>query len=121
MSDVYDEFLELEAQSGATQISMGDLTPNKPYPLCAVKVTCHPDIGRRVRAYGDHDSEYVFFTGRFRQLTDLQIAAVNNDVAAERPPPALRYTWDPTGGPSEWRLKDMIVSTSPLILKPDVT
>jgi len=103
MADVYDEFLEMEAQSGATQISMGDLTPNKAYVICAVEVTRHPDIGRGVRASIENNTRYVFFTGRFRQLTDTQIATINSDVAAGRPP-ALLYL-GPDGRPQRMAIR----------------
>jgi len=90
MSDVYDELNELEAQSAATQVALGDLDVNRPYPMSAVEATRHPDIGRGVRAYILQNTRFVFFTGRFRNLSDVQLAAINADIAAGRPP-ALLY------------------------------
>jgi len=84
MSDVYDEFFwaSNSRNSRTTQVSMGDLTPNRPYVIYAVEVTRHPDIGRGVPAYIEHHTKYVFFTGRFRQVTNLHIAAMNNEVTS---------------------------------------
>jgi len=50
MSDVYDDMDELEAKSAATQVPLGELVVNRPYPMSAVEVARHPDIGRG-RAY----------------------------------------------------------------------
>jgi len=89
MADVYDECLEMEAQSGATQLSMGDLTPNRPYVICAVEVTRHPDIGRGVVCGPTLKIIHGMFSSRGGSGSS-QIAAINSDVAAGRPP-ALLY------------------------------
>jgi len=90
MSDVYEELNELEAQSAATQVPIGELTVNRPYSMSAVEATRHPDIGRGVRAFILQNTRFVFFTGRFRMLSDVPLAAINADITAGRPPALLR-------------------------------